>query len=65
MALQQFLGFGRLFSLLILYTVGRTPWMGNQSVTRPLSTYKETQAQIKHKQIFMSRVGFEPTISVF
>jgi hypothetical protein len=27
---------GRFFSLLILYTVGRTPWTGDQPVARPL-----------------------------
>jgi hypothetical protein len=30
------LDFGRFFSFLILYTVGRTPWMEDQHVARPL-----------------------------
>jgi hypothetical protein len=29
------LDLGRFFSFFILYTVGRTPWMGDQSVARP------------------------------
>jgi hypothetical protein len=46
-----------LFQFLNLYTVGRTPWTGDQPVA--------TQTQNKRTQIFMSRVGFEPTIPVF
>jgi hypothetical protein len=42
------LGFGRHFSFLILYTVGRTPWTGDQPVARPLPTYRATQTQNKH-----------------
>jgi hypothetical protein len=37
---------GCFFSFLILHTVGRTPWTGDQSVARPLPTpritYKHT-----------------------
>jgi hypothetical protein len=36
------LDLGRLFSFLILYTVGRTPWTGDQPVGRPLPTHKTT-----------------------
>jgi hypothetical protein len=32
------LDLGRFFSFLILYTLGRTPWTGNQPVARPLPT---------------------------
>jgi hypothetical protein len=32
MALQSFVGLGRFFSFLILYTVGRNPWPGDQPV---------------------------------
>jgi hypothetical protein len=32
------LGLGRFFSFLILYTVCRTPWTGDQPVARPLPT---------------------------
>jgi hypothetical protein len=42
-------------------TVGRTPWIGDQPVARPL----HIQAENKHKQTSMSWVGFEPTIPAF
>jgi hypothetical protein len=41
------------FSFLILYTVGRTPWIGDQPVARPLPTYRTTQTETS-----MPRVGF-------
>jgi hypothetical protein len=34
------LGLGRFFSFLILYTVGRTPWTGDQPFARPLPTHR-------------------------
>jgi hypothetical protein len=34
------LGPGHFFSFVILYTVGKTPWTGDQSVARPLPTYR-------------------------
>jgi hypothetical protein len=37
---SHLLGLGRFFSFLILYTVSRTPCMGDQSVARPLPTHK-------------------------
>jgi hypothetical protein len=37
---NSFLGIGRFFSFLILYTAGRTPWRGDQSVARPLPTHR-------------------------
>jgi hypothetical protein len=40
---------GRFFSFLILYTVRRTPWPGDQPVARPLPTYRTTQTQNKRK----------------
>jgi hypothetical protein len=33
------------FSFLILYTVGKTPSTGDQSVVRPLPTYRTTQTE--------------------
>jgi hypothetical protein len=55
-----------LFQFLNLHTVGRTPWTGNQSVTRPpLPTYRTTQIQNKRIQTSMPWVGFEPIIPVF
>jgi hypothetical protein len=62
MAVQPFVDFGRFFSFLILYTVGRTPWTGDQPVARPLRTHGTTQTQNKPTQIYMPRVVFEPTI---
>jgi hypothetical protein len=43
-----------LFSFLILYTVGRTPWTGDQPVARQLPTHRTTQAQNKSTQTFMT-----------
>jgi hypothetical protein len=34
------LDLGHVFSFLILYAVGRTPWMGDQPVTGPLPTHR-------------------------
>jgi hypothetical protein len=55
---------GSFFSL-YLYTVGRTPWTGDEPVSRPLPTHKTTQTQNKRTQTCMPRVEFEPTIPVF
>jgi hypothetical protein len=41
------LDLGRFLSFLILYTVGRTPWTGDQPVARPLPTYRTTETQNK------------------
>jgi hypothetical protein len=59
------LDIGRLFSILILYTVGTTTLTGDQPFARPLPTHRTTQAQNKRAQISMPRVGFELTISAF
>jgi hypothetical protein len=59
------LDLGCFFSYLILYTVGRIPWTGDQLVARPLPTQKTTQTQNKHTQTSMPRKGFEPTIPIF
>jgi hypothetical protein len=56
---------GRLFSFLILYTVGRTPWTGDQPVARQLPTHRTTQTQNKCTRTFMPQVGFETTIAAF
>jgi hypothetical protein len=34
-----------LFSFLMLYAVGRTLWMGDQPVARPLPTHRKTQTE--------------------
>jgi hypothetical protein len=53
------------FCFLVLCTVGRTPWAGNQPVARPLPTHRITQTHNKHTQISMPWLGFEPTIPAF
>jgi hypothetical protein len=45
MALQSLLGFGRFFRFLILYTVGRIPWMG---ISPSQGIYLQTE-QHKHR----------------
>jgi hypothetical protein len=40
------LGLGRFFSFLIPYTVGRTPWTGDQPVARPLPTHRKHKHRI-------------------
>jgi hypothetical protein len=45
---------GRLFSFLILYTIGRTPWTGDQPVATPLTAHRMAQTQKKHTDIHAS-----------
>jgi hypothetical protein len=59
MALQSFVGLWPLFSFLILYTVDRTPWTGDQPVAMFLTIDRTTQTQNKRTQTFMHRVRFE------
>jgi hypothetical protein len=54
-----------LFQFLNLYTVGRTPWTGDQPVSRPLPTHRTTQKQNKHTQTSLPRVRFETIIPAF
>jgi hypothetical protein len=54
-----------LFQFLNLYAVGRTPWMGDQPVARPLPAHRTTQTQNESTQTSMPGVGFEPMIPVF
>jgi hypothetical protein len=42
---------GRFFNFLILYTVGRIPWTGDQPIAMPLPTHRTTQTQNKRTQI--------------
>jgi hypothetical protein len=65
MALLPFVGPWPLFSFLIFYTDGRTPWTGDQPVARPLPTRRTTQTQNKRTQASMPRMGFEPIAPVF
>jgi hypothetical protein len=59
------LDLGHFFSILILYTVGRTSWTRNKPVVRALPTHRTTQTQNKHTQTTMPWMRFEPTIPVF
>jgi hypothetical protein len=56
---------GRFCSFLILYTVCRTPWTGDQPIARPLPIHRITQMHNKRIHTSMPRMGFEPTIPVF
>jgi hypothetical protein len=60
MALQPLWILAAFFQFLNLYTVGRTPWMGDEPVARPLPTHRTAQTQTS-----MRRVGFEPTNPLF
>jgi hypothetical protein len=55
------LDLGRIFSFLLLHTVGRTPWMGNQPCQKA-ATYTLQHKGNKRRQRSMPRVGFEPAI---
>jgi hypothetical protein len=59
------LDLGRFFSFLIFYTVGSTPWTGDQPAARPLPTHRTTQTQNKRIQTSVPWVEFEPTIPTF
>jgi hypothetical protein len=66
MALQPFVEPWPLFQFdLFFYTVGRTPWTGEQPVARPLPAHRTAQAQNKRTQTSMPQIGFEPTTPVF
>jgi hypothetical protein len=65
MTLQPFVGPWAFSSFLILYTLGRSPWAGDQSVARPLPTHRTTQTHNKLTQTSMLWVGFEPTMPAF
>jgi hypothetical protein len=43
--LYSHLNLGCFFSFLILYTVGRTPWMGDKPVAMPLPTHDNTNTE--------------------
>jgi hypothetical protein len=48
---SPWLGPGRCFSFVFLYTVGRTTWKGDQPVARPRHTNRTEQTQHKRTQI--------------
>jgi hypothetical protein len=41
---------GSFFSFFIFYTVGRTPWGGDQPVAKPLPTHRRAQEKNKRTQ---------------
>jgi hypothetical protein len=51
MAVQPFVRPWLFLSFLILYTIGRTPWMGDQPVVRPLPTKLWTQKLTESNKI--------------
>jgi hypothetical protein len=57
------LNLGRIFSSLILYTVGRSLLTGDQPVARPLPTHRTSLN--KRTQISMPWMEFEPTTPEF
>jgi hypothetical protein len=61
---SSFVGPWQPFQFLNVYTVGRTPWTGDQPVARSLPTHRTTQTQNKRTQTSMPRVRFEPTTQV-
>jgi hypothetical protein len=65
MAVQPFVGLWPLFSYLIVYTVGRTPWTGISRRRAAASTYRAAQTQNKRTLTSMPQMGFERTTSVF
>jgi hypothetical protein len=65
MALQPFCLTLAAFQFPDFYTVGRTPWTGDQPVTRPQPAHRAKQTHNKRTQTSMPQVEFEPTIPVF
>jgi hypothetical protein len=62
---SPFIGPWLFFSFLILYTVDRTPWKGDQTVARPLHTHRTTKTYNNVHTDIMPWVGLEPTTPVF
>jgi hypothetical protein len=66
MALQVFVGpWPLFFSSLMFYTVGMTPWTGDQPVARSLPAHRTAQTQNKRTRISTPEMEFEPTTPVF
>jgi hypothetical protein len=60
----RLLDFGRFFSSLILHTVGRILWTGDQQ-SQGLYPHTEQRTGNKRTQTSMPKVGFEPIIPAF
>jgi hypothetical protein len=65
LAVQALCWTSAVFSFLIFYTVGRTPWTGDQPVARPLPAQIGQHKQNIRTQPSVPQMGFEPTIPVF
>jgi hypothetical protein len=65
MFLEPSVGLWTLFRFVILYRVSRTPWTGDQPITKLLPTHRTTQTPNKRTQTAMLSVGFKPTTTVF
>jgi hypothetical protein len=59
---SSLLDLGRSFSFLILYTVGRSPWTGDQPVARPLAVPRTTQTQNKRRQYKHPCLDWDPNL---
>jgi hypothetical protein len=59
------LGLGYYLSFVILHIAGRTPWMWDQPVPRPVHSHRRAQTENKRTQTSMPQVGFEPMTPVF
>jgi hypothetical protein len=60
MVLQSVVGHSQFFSFLIIYTVDRNAWPGDQPAAKLLPTYRTTQTQKKRTQTSMPAVGSNP-----
>jgi hypothetical protein len=47
------LDLGRFFSFLILYTVGRTPWKGDQPVARAVPAHDKTNTECVYVSMYV------------
>jgi hypothetical protein len=65
MAVQPFVGPWPLFQLLdLFYTIGRTPWTGDQPFAKSVPAHRTTLTQNKRTQTSVLQAVFEPPISV-
>jgi hypothetical protein len=64
MAVRPFVGPWPLLQFVNLFTIDRTQLDG-QSARHKASTYTQNNTNTEYNQIFMPRVGFKPTITVF
>jgi hypothetical protein len=58
---SSLLGLGLFQFIDLFYSVGRTPWTGDQSIARPLAAHRTAHKHKINTQTSMTWVGFEPT----